>query len=127
MVGIWTKGVGQTMQPNLYMANSFEMFFYARKGRPVLHRKGRINQFDYKTVSSSNKIHTTERPIDMMADLLDVFVSGGSTVMVPFLGSGNTILACDNKDMIGFGYDLGKEYKDRFVLKVYEQMPGRFT
>ena len=126
MVGIWTKGSGQTMQPNTYMANSLEMFFYARKGKPVLNKKGRINQFDFSPVSPTHKIHPTERPVSMMSELLEVFIPPGSTVMVPFLGSGNTILACDNKDMNGFGFDLGKEYKDRFTIKVHEQSLGMF-
>jgi site-specific DNA-methyltransferase (adenine-specific) len=126
LAGIWYKGTGQTMQPDYYMANSYEMFFYARKGSPTLHKKGRVNVFEYPPVPPSKKIHPTERPLDMMEDVLDTFTGPGSTVLVPFLGSGNTILACDNKDMQGFGYELSQEYKDKFIIRVHEQVPGMF-
>jgi DNA modification methylase len=43
---------------------------------------------------SGNKHHTTEKPIDLMAQLIDVaeFVE---TVFEPFSGSGTTLLACE--------------------------------
>ena len=59
-------------------------------------------------------------------DVLDCFGYKGSTVLVPFLGSGNTLLAANNKDMNAFGYELSETYRNEFVLKVHEQMPGMF-
>jgi len=115
---IWFKGTGQTMQPNYYMANSYEMFFYARKGKPELNVKGRPNVFHFMPVPPSRKIHPTERPIEMISEILNVFGRLGSTVMIPFLGSGNTILAANNRKMNGFGFELSETYKNRFIEKV---------
>jgi site-specific DNA-methyltransferase (adenine-specific) len=123
---IWTKGQGQTMAPNYYMGNAYEMFFYMRKGDIKLNQKGRSNIFNFKPVSPARKTHPTERPIEMMEEVLDVFGYKGSTVLVPFLGSGNTLLAANNKDMSGFGFELSSQYKDNFIIKVHEQRPGNF-
>ena len=120
MCGIWTKPTGQTNQPALYLANSYEMFFYARKGKAALARQGRINTFDFSPVASKSKSHPTERPVELMQDILTTFAWEGSRVMVPFLGSGNTLIAAHLAKMTGFGFELGKEYKDSFVLKVNE-------
>jgi site-specific DNA-methyltransferase (adenine-specific) len=120
MCGIWTKPTGQTNQPAIYLANSYEMFFYARKGKAALARQGRINTFDTSPVSSKFKTHPTERPVELMQDILTTFAWEGSRVMVPFLGSGNTLIAAHLAKMTGFGFELGKEYKDSFVLKVNE-------
>lgn len=123
---IWTKGQGQTNAPNYYMGNAYEMFFYMRKGNAQLNTKGRSNIFDYKPVSPSQKNHPTERPIEMIQEVLSVFGFKGSTVLVPFLGSGNTLLAANNLDMSGFGFELSPQFKDRFIINVHEQMPGKF-
>lgn len=123
---IWVKGQGQTMAPNYYMGNSYEMFFYARKGDTKLNTKGRSNIFDFRPVPPSHKIHPTERPVELISDILDVFGYKGSTVLVPFLGSGNTLLAANNKDMNAFGYELSTQYKNEFVVNVHDQMPGMF-
>ena len=123
---IWVKGQGQTNAPNYYMGNAYEMFFYARKGDGKLNVKGRGNIFDFRPVPPSHKIHPTERPVELIMDVLDCFGYKGSTVLVPFLGSGNTLLAANNKDMNAFGYELSETYRNEFVLKVHEQMPGMF-
>ena len=123
---IWLKGQGQTNAPNYYMGNAYEMFFYARKGNGVLNKKGRSNIFDFRPVPPSHKIHPTERPVELIMDVLEVFGYKGSTVLVPFLGSGNTLLAANNMDMNAFGFELTEQYKNDFTLKVHDQMPGMF-
>jgi len=128
--GIWVKSterkVGQTMQPSLHFGNSYEMFFYARKQHTELYEQGRSNVFDFKTVSHQRKVHPTERPIEMLEDILSTLVPPGSRVLVPFLGSGNTLLAASNLGMQAFGYELSQEYKDSFILRVHEGKFGRY-
>lgn len=109
------------MAPNIYLANSYEMFFYGMKGNGEIVKKGRSNIFHFSPVTPTKKIHQTERPIEMMEEILMTFVEPGSKVCVPFLGSGNTILAADNVKMTAFGWELTKEYKDGFTLRVSEK------
>lgn len=117
---VWVKPQGQTLQPDMYLANSHERFYYARKGDAVIspERRGRSNVFDFPLVSPSKKIHPTERPIELVTELLTVFGSSGSRVYVPFCGSGNTLLAAYNLKMYPIGVDLGKEYKDGYVTRI---------
>ncbi|MDI6785080.1 MAG: DNA modification methylase [bacterium] len=123
--GIWAKPRGQTMQPDLYLSNDYEMFFYAHKGSGIV-KKTRSNLFDFPWVAPARRIHQTERPIEMMEDILSTFANAGSRVMVPFLGSGNTLLAASNLGMQAFGYELSREYKDSFMLRVHEGRFGRY-
>ncbi len=126
MVGIWKKSAGQAKRPELYLANVTEMFFYARKSTGYIH-KARSNVFDFPSVNPSKKIHPTERPIELMMEILSTFGTPGSNVCVPFLGSGNTLLAAANLGMTGIGWDLTKQYKDHYVIRVYEGEPGKYT
>lgn len=127
--GMWYKGGGQlqTMQPALYLANSYEPFFYCTKGRPSITKQGRSNVFHYKPVISQRKTHPTERPVELIQEVLSTFGWEGARVLVPFLGSGNTILAASNVGMQAFGFDLAQEYKSSFVIKVHDSRPGLYT
>ena len=121
--GIWAKPTGQTKQYTMYLANSYEMFFYARKGNAEINidKQGRSNIFQFSPVTPSEKIHPTERPIEMMEELLKIFTWEGSRVLVPFAGSGNTLRASFNLNMFPLGYDLSKEYKDAFVSRILKE------
>lgn len=116
----WVKPSGQCKQPTRRLANAYESFYYANKGSPAIIKQGRSNVFDFPPVPANQKVHPTERPIDMMEEILSVFAWKGARVMVPFLGSGNTMLAAHNLEMTGFGFELSKSYKDSFLVRVHK-------
>lgn len=117
--GIWYKGAqGETANPDQMLASCYEQFFVARKGNPKLAKVARANVFHYAPVASQNKTHTTEKPIDLLVDILETFTYPGSRIVVPFLGSGVTLRACYKTGRIGFGWDLSQEHKDAFIAKV---------
>jgi len=124
---IWAKPTGQTMRPEIYLASCYEMFFYGTKESGVLARQGRRNVFDFKPVPPVRKIHPTERPIELMVEIISTFVGSDADVIVPFLGSGNTILAASNLLMYAFGYELNEPYKRPYVVRVDEGEPKRYT
>lgn len=119
MCGIWTKGYGQTKRPEIHLANTYEMFFYAWKGRPALNKAGRGNQFDFSPVPANQKTHPTERPVELMKEIYDTFAFTGSRVLIPFLGSGNGLIAADQLAMSPVGFELSKQYRDSFLVKVH--------
>lgn len=126
----WVKPIqGQTNQPEYRLGSVVEPFFYARKGNAVIRKPGRNNCFDYHPVPDQKKIHPTERPIEMMQDILETFCPLSATLMVPFLGSGNTMLAAANLGIWPFGFDLDKddEYRSAYVRRVTASKPGSYT
>ena len=94
------------------------MFFVARKGKAQLGKKVRSNVFHYSPVSARSKIHPTERPIDLMVEILDTFMALPGVIVSPFLGSGATLRAAYESGRAGFGYDLVEENKHRFIAKL---------
>ncbi len=121
----WQKPNGQTMQPDIYLANTSEQFFYARKGNPTIAKKGRSNEFRFDPVPPAQKIHETERPVELLREILSTFCWEGSRVLVPFLGSGNTHVAARDEKMFSLGFDLTKEYKEAFVARYYSNKGGK--
>lgn len=118
--GIWNKGHGQTMSPDVYLARSYEPFFIARKGKALVQNKGRSNVFTYSPVPPGAKYHPTQRPLPLMEDILSTWGFPNSSVLCPFLGSGTTLRAAYRNHMSGFGWDLSQEYKKRFLVELEE-------
>lgn len=125
---VWYKSdrPSQTNQPGKRMASNWEPCFYAFKGDPVLQVQGRKNVFPYPKVVREDKIHPTERPVELMEELLRTFANPSSRILVPFAGSGNTLLAASNCQIQPLGFDLTSYYKDRYVIRVAEKEPGQY-
>jgi len=118
MPALWYKGQsGQTAQPDVALASCYEPFFLARKGQPKMSRQGRSNVFAYAPVSPMRKIHPTEKPLDMLSDIINTILPSdtGANILVPFLGSGVTLRAAYKAGHTGFGFDLSQNNKDRFL------------
>lgn len=119
---IWTKKQGQTNQPDRWMAKAWEPFFLCRKGKPSFHKRGRLNVFHFAGVPEQKRIHNTERPIEMVKEIIETLCfPGQGRVVVPFLGSGNTIRAAMQHGMGAFGWDLkGDDQKMHFTARLLE-------
>jgi DNA modification methylase len=128
VAAIWNKEgtSGQSMQPSMYLGNTYEQFFYVRKGSPSIIRQGRGNVFNFKPVAASKKAHPTERPVELIQEILQTFAWENCRLMIPFLGSGNTLLAATNLGIPAFGYDLTEDYRNAFTLRVFEGAPGQY-
>jgi len=121
MCGIWTKPYGQSKRPEMHLANSYEMFFYAWKGRPALNKAGRMNIFDFPPVAPQDKVHPTERPVELMKEIYDTFAFPGSRILIPFLGSGSGLIAANELGMSAVGFELSKSYRDSFLVRVHSK------
>jgi DNA modification methylase len=120
MCGIWTKSTGQTNQFETMLANTYEMFFYAWKGKPALNKIGKGNDFRYPPIPAQQKTHPTERPKDLVKNIYETFAFPGSRVLIPFLGSGSGLIAAHELGLSPIGFELSKSYKDSFLVRVHK-------
>lgn len=125
---IWYKPTGstQTNWPERYLGSGYEPFFYARKGNAVIFKQGRSNVFEFPPVPTDKKIHPTERPIELMQEVLTCFCPPSGRIAVPCCGSGNTMLAASNLGMHAIGWDTSSDYKNDYVAKIMEGKIGEF-
>lgn len=89
-----------------YMQNA-EFILLLRKGRARY-----INNLGTKTVLNvpniiGNKLHPTEKPVDLMRIFVENSTNENDIVLDPFMGSGSTGVACKiaNRDFIGVEID----------------------
>jgi ParB/RepB/Spo0J family partition protein len=123
---IWAKPSGQVRAADTNLPRGYELFYYARKPDARLAKQGRLDIFQYRTVSPDSRIHITEKPIELMMDIYKTFVPAGARILIPFLGSGNGILAAYNLNCTAFGYELSETIKSKFIIRVAEKMPPHY-
>jgi len=117
--GIWVKPAGQANNPDKYLARTYETFFIATKGDGIpIRQRGRSNVFSFAPVPASKKYHPTQRPIELMQEILKTFAWPNSVILVPFLGSGVTLRAAYHEGMVGFGWELNEDNKPKFLASV---------
>jgi site-specific DNA-methyltransferase (adenine-specific) len=56
------------------------------------------------------KIHPTQKPINLLMQLISIFTDPGDVVIDPVAGSGSTIVAAHELDRKGYGFEIKKEY-----------------
>ena len=121
---LWTKKNGQTNQPKLRLARTYETFFYGAKvgNKNIVHKQGRSNQFEFAPTYSGDKYHPTQRPFTLITELIQTFASTGiakmETILVPFLGSGATLISAKQLGYKCFGFDVNGDYKDKYMYEV---------
>ena len=124
---IWAKPAGQTNSPERYLARCYESFFVATKGEGIpLRKRGRSNIFAFNPVAAQRKYHPTQRPVELMEEILQTFAWPRSIIMVPFMGSGVTLQAAYRQGMTGFGWDTNTENQPKFLAEVQGDIENLF-
>lgn len=106
---IWDKGNHGTGDLEGSWGNRYEMIIFASKGnRKLVKRKADI--IPVSKLASSQMIHPTQKPIELIKELLEASSHKKDTVIDPFMGSGSTIKAIKEfGDLNYIGIELDRE------------------
>lgn len=74
----------------------------------------------------SNKDHPTMKPIGLMSYPLRNSTMTNGIVLDPFLGSGSTLIACEETDRVCRGIELDSKFVDVIVKRYIEHNEGRY-
>lgn len=117
---IWVKPNGQSLNPSQNLASAYETAFIFKKGSPVLAKPGRTNVFSFSPVAANKKYHPTQKPLDLYGELYQTFSFEGAKCVVPFAGSGASLIAAAMSKRQAIGWDLTEEYKGGYIQLVNE-------
>ena len=101
---VWKK---QNATPNKWYMNQCEFILMLRKGGAKnINDMGSTTCLEFLN-PTGNKTHPTEKPVDLLKHLILNSTNKGETVLDPFMGTGNTGIACidTNRNFIGFEID----------------------
>ena len=101
---VWKK---QNVTPNKWYMNQCEFILMLRKGGAKnINDMGSTTCLEFLN-PTGNKTHPTEKPVDLLKHLILNSTKENETVLDPFMGTGNTGIACidTNRNFIGFEID----------------------
>ena len=78
-----------------------------------------FNWFEWKRDSKDiPKIHPTQKPVNLLKELIKIFTDEGDVVIDPCAGSGSTLRACMELNRSCYGFEIKKD----FVKRAKEEM-----
>ena len=79
---------------------------------PKFNNNGKMvfNCMDWPRESKYEKIHPTQKPVELLERLIELFTDPGDVVIDPCAGSGSSVIAADNTGRKGFGFEIKKDF-----------------
>ena len=78
-----------------------------------------FNWFEWKRDGKDiPKIHPTQKPVNILKQLIEIFTDEGDTVIDPVAGSGTTLRACTELNRNSYGFEISRD----FYKQAKEQM-----
>ena len=114
---IWFKGGGGIGDLNGDFARNYEMCLFCHYGRKELNGKRDGAVWEIKKDAGSTYNHPTQKPVELAAYAIHKSSQDNDTVLDIFLGSGSTIIACEQTDRTCFGMELDCRYIDVIIRR----------
>ena len=89
-------------------APKVEFIIFAQKGRVLINGKRDPNIFKFN--KTGNKLHPTQKPVDLCEYLISKFSDESKIILDPFMGSGTTGVACKNLNRSFIGIEKDDKY-----------------
>ena len=105
---VWKKN---NCTPNRwYMKNcEFVIFFHKGKSFPITN-KNSSQLLEYKNINGKQKLHPTQKPTDLIKELILNSSKENDIVFDPFCGSGSTLVSAKELNRNYLGIDNDEKY-----------------
>lgn len=108
----------QVLKANMKIVGNCEygLLFYRDK-LPKFNNNGKMifNCIDWVKDTKTEKIHPTQKPVDLLKKLIEIFTDEGEVVIDPCAGSGSTLLAATELNRRSYGFEIKKEFYKKAV------------
>lgn len=112
---VWDKGNG--MGEYWRSTHEFILFFTKHKPKKLTHG-GCMNVLKYKPVRGKNKLHSCEKPVELIKHLIEASSIKGDVILDPFAGSSPIATACLDIERKFIGIEI-EEFN---IKKSYERI-----
>lgn len=103
----------QVLKANMKVVGNCEygLILYRDK-LPKFRNKGKMifNCMDWPRDNVSEKIHPTQKPVELLKTLISIFTDEGDVVIDPCAGSGSTLIAGQELKRKCFGFEIKKPF-----------------
>jgi DNA modification methylase len=71
-----------------------------------------------------DRVHPTQKPVGLLSEIIKDYTEKNHIVLDPYLGSGSTLIACEQTDRICYGMELDPAYID-VIIERWENYTGK--
>jgi len=103
----------QVLKSNMKIVGNCEYGLVLYRDRlPKFNNNGKMifNCIDWPRDNESEKIHPTQKPIELLKKLIEIFTDEGDVVIDPCAGSGSTLIAANLLNRKSYGFEIKKEF-----------------
>lgn len=104
---------GQVLKANMKIvgATEYAVVLYRDK-LPKFNNNNRMifNWFKWERDTTTPKVHPTQKPVQLLKQLIEIFTDEGDVVIDPCAGSGSTLRACAEINRSCYGFEIKKDY-----------------
>jgi len=103
----------QVLKANMRIVGNCEYAIVLYRDKlPKFNNNGKMifNAIPWEKDGKSVKIHPNQKPVKLLAKLINIFTDPGDVVIDPVAGSGSTIIAALNSDRSAYGFEIKKDF-----------------
>ena len=116
---------GQVLKANMKIvgATEYAVVLYRDK-LPKFNNHNRMifNWFKWERDTVTPKIHPTQKPMQILKQLIEIFTDEGDVVIDPCAGSGSTLRACAEINRSCYGFEIKKDYYKQAKQKMLKDV-----
>lgn len=103
----------QVLKANMRIVGNCEYALLLYRDKlPKFNNNGKMifNCMDWTKDTITPKIHPTQKPVDLLQRLIEIFTDPGDVVIDPVAGSGTTLIAALNCNRKAYGFEIKKNF-----------------
>lgn len=103
----------QVLKANMKIVGNCEYGLILYRDRlPKFRNNGKMifNCIDWPRDNESEKIHPTQKPVELLKTLIEIFTDPGDVVIDPCAGSGSTLIAAERIGRKAYGFEIKKDF-----------------
>lgn len=77
-----------------------------------------------REVELKERVHPTQKPVGLLSNIIKDYSKKNNSVLDCYLGSGSTLIACEQTDRICFGIEIDPAYID-VIIQRFENFSGK--
>ena len=102
-----------------YLTNAREIALTGvKQNKPIFHSKYDNGIYQYPIYQGKDRIHPTQKPLNLFIELLQKHSNVGDVVLDTFAGSGTTPVACLKTNRQFYGCELDTNYYNQALKRI---------